>query len=235
MRPLEGGHHFSRSGLFILLFGVFYPMSANINTLAVQMSLDEVNALLKQKQKNLKRIETLQERKAELEGQIAEINSEIAALSGETRTAKAAAPAAPAPEKAGKKRGRPAKNAAKKPGRPAKKVGKKRGRPAKVAADAPAAAPKRRGRPPKAASEKRAPAKKKRTGKRTGPSYREMAADALRSLNGEAQLKEIAAIVSERKTGDSNATPSLYTTVSTAMRNAPEFANVGRGRWKLVG
>ena len=215
-RP-RGGRYFSRSGLFKLLFGVRFPMSFNIDTLAVQLSLDEVNALLKQKQKNLKRIATLKERKADLEGQIAEINSEIAALSGDTTAEKFVASAAPAPKKTGKNRGRSAIKAARKQGGPAKTVAPKRGRPAK------------------ATSAKKAPAKKKGRGKRIGPSFRELAAEALRSLNGEAQLKEIAAIVAEKKTGNSNATPSLYTTVSTAMRNASEFANVGRGRWKLIG
>ena len=219
-------------GLFILLSGVVYPMSVNIDTLAVQMSLDEVNALLKQKEKNLDRIATLQARKADLEGQIAAIDSEVAALSGDAATVVAAAPASEAAPKKRGRRGRPKKRGrpAMKKG-PAKKTAKRRGRPPKSVAEA----PKRRGRPPKAESAKKAPAKKKKRGKRSGPSYREMAAAALTTLGGEAQLKDIASIVSKKKTGNSKATASLYTTVSTAMRNASEFRNVGRGRWKLVG
>ena len=205
-------------------------MSVNIDSLAVQMSLEEVQALVKQKEKNLARIAQLQAKKAGLQSDIADIESEIASLSVST----VSAPSAPVEAAPKKKAGRPPKAAGKKRGRPAKKTGKKRGRPAKAVAAKkpgrpPKEAPKRRGRPPKAKTAKAA------GGKRSGPTFRELAIEALKSMKGEAQLKEITAYVSEKKTGDANATASLYTTVSTAMRTSDQFANVGRGRWKFVG
>ena len=70
-------------------------MRVDINALAVQLSMKDINALLKKKEKSLQKVEQLKERKAKLLARLSDIESQLEALEGEVSSPVPASEAAP--------------------------------------------------------------------------------------------------------------------------------------------
>jgi len=74
-------------------------MRVDINALAVQLSMKDINALLKRKEQSLQKVEELKERKAKLESRLKDIESQLEALEGEVPSPVPASKAAPGRKK----------------------------------------------------------------------------------------------------------------------------------------
>ncbi len=105
----------------------------NITALAIQMSKADIERLVKQKERNLRRVASLLAKGEQLRAEIVAINEEIISLGGEVDYGSGPSVSA-RPAKKKKRRGRPRKAAAKVSAKPAKKVKKKASKSGKRAA-----------------------------------------------------------------------------------------------------
>ncbi|MDP6502365.1 MAG: hypothetical protein QF886_02065 [Planctomycetota bacterium] len=103
----------------------------NISALAIQMSKADIERLVKQKERNLRRVASLRAKGEQLRAEIVAINEEIISLGGE---ADPGSKPSVSEKPAKKRRGRPRKAAAKVSAKPAKKVKKKASKSRKRAA-----------------------------------------------------------------------------------------------------
>jgi len=145
-------------------------MTIDMEGLAAKLSVKEIRSLLRQKEKDLARIENLKKRRENLLQKVKEVDEKMEQLS------------------------------------------------ATVAGQGPRR--RRQG--------------KKRKGSRGGPTVGQLVLECLRNAGGEVDLAAIVSDVSLKRTGQKEATRSMYTAVGTAMRGDPAIKRVGRGVYRLT-